>query len=140
MSIPEPLTEAEVRSLYEGGGPIMETIVVFGWQRIVTTLVLANVLRQRLRDEAKASALLTSQVNDLTRRLAVAEAAVEEANRRCAQDPCVKDDHVGIEERLDRAYTEIRRQVFGSKVVFDREIVEEADKRDPGNRWEGDVP
>ncbi len=130
----EPLTEAEVRDLVENRGPVMEGIVVYGWDRILTTLVLANVVRKRLLAQTEANATLTSQVGDLTRRLAAAEAAVEEANRRCAADPCVKDEHVGIEERLDRAYAEIRKQTFASKVVFDREIVEEAEKRNPGLR------
>ncbi len=44
-----------------------------------------------------------------------------------------------LREELDRSYAEIRKQVFGSRVVFDREIVERAQEQDPGNRWEGEA-
>lgn len=37
-----------------------------------------------------------------------------------------------LRELLDRAYTELRKQVFGSRVVFDREICELAEKERPG--------
>lgn len=40
-----------------------------------------------------------------------------------------------LKELLLRAYAEIRKQVFASKVVFDREIFELAKEHDPGNRF-----
>lgn len=41
-----------------------------------------------------------------------------------------------VKKQRSQAYAEIRKQVFGSKVVFDREIVNRAESEDPGNRWE----
>jgi hypothetical protein len=41
-----------------------------------------------------------------------------------------------LREELNRAYAEIRKQVFATKAVFDREVVERAQHQDPGNRWE----
>lgn len=43
-----PLTEQEIRDLIDGPGSIAEKLVVYGWDRICATLVLANVLRKRL--------------------------------------------------------------------------------------------
>jgi len=46
MSIPTPLSEKEIKDIYEGGH-MMEAITIYGWDRIVTTLVAYNVLKKR---------------------------------------------------------------------------------------------
>jgi len=40
-----------------------------------------------------------------------------------------------LRAELSRAYTELRKQVFSSKVVFDREVCERAEAENPGNRF-----
>jgi hypothetical protein len=50
MSIPALLSEKEIKDIYENPGPPMEALVVYGWARIVTTLVAYNVLRKRIQD------------------------------------------------------------------------------------------
>jgi hypothetical protein len=45
MTIPKLLTEDEIKSIYEGTH--MEAVGVYGWDRIVTTLVAFNVLRKK---------------------------------------------------------------------------------------------
>jgi hypothetical protein len=47
MAIPELLTEAEIKDIYEDGN-CQEALVVYGWGRIVTTLVAYNVLRKKI--------------------------------------------------------------------------------------------
>lgn len=61
MSIPELLTEAEIRDIYENGRPA-EAIAIYGWDRIVTTLAGFNVLRKRL-EELKAKTEQVTKTN-----------------------------------------------------------------------------
>lgn len=44
------------------------------------------------------------------------------------------DCHHCLRAELSRAYTELRKQKFATKVVFDREVCERADAEDPGER------
>ena len=45
--------------------------------------------------------------------------------------PASAKDVLALAKLLNRAYAEIRKQTFGSRVVFDREIVELAEERNP---------
>lgn len=47
---PEPLTRAEIIEIYESRGPVSESVAVYGWDRIVTTLVMCNVLRNKMAE------------------------------------------------------------------------------------------
>ena len=49
MPIPAILSEEEIKSIYEGGH-MNEAIAIYGWDRIVTTLVALNVARKTLDD------------------------------------------------------------------------------------------
>lgn len=59
MAIPALLTEDEIKDIYEGHAG--EVVAIYGWDRIVTTLVAYNVARKKLealRDQAEK---ITSQ-------------------------------------------------------------------------------
>jgi hypothetical protein len=49
MPIPALLSDEEIRDIYEGGHA-QEAIAIYGWDRIITTLVAYNVLRKRIQD------------------------------------------------------------------------------------------
>ena len=57
---PKPLSEEEIKQVYECS--VSEACAVFGWDRILATLVLCNVLRKRAIEEAqKAKAEMAPQ-------------------------------------------------------------------------------
>ena len=60
MPTPAILTEEEIKDIYEGGH-MMEAIAIYGWDRIVTTLVALNVARKTLDDLRQQVEKITGQ-------------------------------------------------------------------------------